>query len=81
MNHRKGYALAMAASALLGYGLAAAQFDALDPVQAAPHIYENVLENERVRVLKVTERNGETMPPEWQIWGWIGCGWLNSPGA
>ena len=62
MKHRKGYALAMAASALLGYGLAAAQFDALDPVQTAPHIYENAFENEWVRVLKVTERNGETAP-------------------
>jgi len=48
--------------ALFGYGIAAAQFNALDPVRVAPHIFENVLENDRVRVLKVTERNGETMP-------------------
>jgi len=47
---------------LLGYGVATAQFSALDPVNVAPHIYENVLENDRVRVLKVTERNGETPP-------------------
>ena len=45
---------------LLGYGMAAAQFAALDPVRVAPHIYQAVLENDRVRVLKVTERNGET---------------------
>lgn len=53
-------ALILVAGGLLGYGLAAAQFAALDPVQVAPHIYQNVLENDRVRVLKVTERNGET---------------------
>jgi len=47
---------------LLGYAVAAAQFDALDPVQVAPHIYEKVFENDRVRVLKVTERTGETAP-------------------
>jgi hypothetical protein len=47
---------------VLGYGVATAQFNALDPVSVAPHIFENVLENERVRVLKVTERNGETAP-------------------
>lgn len=47
---------------LFGYGIAAAQHSALDPVRVAPHIYETVLENERVRVLKVTERNGETAP-------------------
>jgi quercetin dioxygenase-like cupin family protein len=47
---------------ILGYGLAIAQISALDPVRAAPHIFENVFENERLRVLKVTERNGETAP-------------------
>ncbi len=47
---------------LLGYGIAAAQFSALDPIRVAPHIFENVLENEQIRVLKVTERNGETAP-------------------
>lgn len=47
---------------ILGFGAATAQFSALDPVRAAPHIYENVLENEYLRVLKVTERNGETAP-------------------
>jgi hypothetical protein len=47
---------------LLGFGIAVAQYSALDPVRVAPHIYENIFENERVRVLKVTERNGETSP-------------------
>jgi hypothetical protein len=35
---------------------------ALDPVRVAPHIYELAFENERVRVLKKTIRNGETPP-------------------
>lgn len=34
----------------------------LDPVRVAPHIYELVLENDRVRVLRQTVRNGETAP-------------------
>ena len=62
MKRRIGYTLTLLTGGLLGYGVGMAQFDALDPVQAAPHIYENVLENDWVRVLKVTERNGETMP-------------------
>jgi hypothetical protein len=49
---------------LLGTGLAVAAMrsPALDPVNVAPHIYETVLENDRVRVLKATYRNGETPP-------------------
>ena len=35
---------------------------AVDPPQVAPHIFEVAMENERVRVLKVTERHGETQP-------------------
>jgi hypothetical protein len=34
----------------------------LDPVFVAPHVYEKVLENDRVRVLKQTIRAGETQP-------------------
>lgn len=34
----------------------------LDPVRLAPHIYELVFENEKVRVLRQTVRNGETAP-------------------
>jgi len=33
-----------------------------DPTKLAPNIYEAVLENEHVRVLKVTARPGETPP-------------------
>lgn len=62
MHLRKhGFAL-LILGGLLGYGIAVAQFSALDPVGIAPHIFESVLENDRVRVLKVTERNGETAP-------------------
>lgn len=47
---------------LFGAVVATAQSPALDPVRVAPHIFNNVLENDRVRVIKVTERNGETAP-------------------
>ena len=39
-----------------------AQSSVLDPARVAPHIFEVILENERVRVLRVTDRNGETQP-------------------
>ena len=42
--------------------LLAAVPSALDPVKVAPHIYELAFENDRVRVLKKTIRNGETPP-------------------
>lgn len=45
-----------------GWALAAKRSPVLDPVKVAPHIYEAVLDNERVRVLKATYRNGETPP-------------------
>jgi hypothetical protein len=56
-----GVAIVIAAGAL-GFAIASAQSLALDPEKLAPHIYKNVLENEYVRVLKVTDRNGETSP-------------------
>jgi hypothetical protein len=34
----------------------------LDPVRVAPHIYELEFENEQVRVIRQTIRNGETQP-------------------
>jgi hypothetical protein len=61
MTNKREWILALFGS-LLGYGVATAQFSAMDPVSVAPHIYEEVLVNDRVRVLKVTERNGETPP-------------------
>jgi hypothetical protein len=82
MSNRKRLILVALASGTLGYGVAAAQFNAMDPVQAAPHIYENVLENERIRVLKVTERNGETPPihahPDTLIVHLSPCAWMET---
>jgi len=57
----------------------------LDPVMVAPHIYELVFENEKVRVLRQTVRNGETSP----LHGHLGrvvvylqsCAWLEDDGA
>lgn len=62
--------------------LALAQSPALDPVLVAPHIYESVLNNERVRVLKVTDRNGETAPlhahPDRVVVFLSPCAWLET---
>lgn len=83
MSERQHSLLLVIVGGLLGYGIAAAQFDALDPVQAAPHIYENVLENDWVRVLRVTERNGETLPlhthPESVLVHLSPCAWMEEP--
>jgi len=43
----------------LAAGMAATN-PALDPVRVAPHIYELAFENDQVRVLRKTIRNGET---------------------
>lgn len=56
----------------------------LDPVRVAPHIYELALENEKVRVLKATIRNGETPPlhahPDRVIVYLNPCAWLENDG-
>ena len=58
---------------------------ALDPVRVAPHIYELAFENERVRVLKKTIRNGETPPlhahPDRVVVYLNPCAWMESDGA
>jgi len=64
----------------LGFAVAGAQSPALDPVNVAPHIYARVLENSQVRVIKVTERTGETPPlhshPD-RVLGYLSpCAWL-----
>ncbi len=46
----------------LGVAVGVAATSPLDPLRAAPHIYELAFENDRVRVLKRTVRNGETSP-------------------
>ena len=61
--------IALVAVLAVAFGLAvgvtlngASAQPALDPPVVAPHIFSLVFENERVRVLKVTERQGETQP-------------------
>lgn len=46
----------------LGLAVGMAATSPLDPLRAAPHIYELAFENERVRVLQRIVRNGETSP-------------------
>ena len=49
-------------------------------IRVAPHIFEVVLENESVRVLRVTDRNGETQPlhshPDRVIVYLSPCAWI-----
>lgn len=58
--------------------------DALDAAKAAPHIYRTVLDNERLRVLDVTVRNGEMAPlhshPDRLIVFLNACAWLEVTG-
>ena len=59
---RLAASVATALAVGIGIGVAAGQSGALDPVRVAPHIFELEFENASVRVLRVTERNGETAP-------------------
>lgn len=72
-------------STLMGYAFGSAQFNVLDPIRVSPHIYENIFENERLRVLKVTERNGETAAlhehPETLIVYLSSCAWMEKNSA
>lgn len=56
----------------------------LDPVRVAPHMYELVFENEKVRVLQQTVRNGETAPlhghPDRVMVYLQSCAWLEDDG-
>lgn len=56
----------------------------LDPIKVAPHIYELELENNRVRVLRQTVRNGETLPlhahPDRLLVYLQTCAWLEDDG-
>lgn len=53
---------------------------ALDPPLVAPHIFEVAMENERIRVLEVLDRNGETQPlhshPDRLIIYMAPCAWI-----
>ena len=56
----------------------------LDPLMVAPHLYELVFENDRVRVLMHTIRNGETPPlhahPDRVMVYLQSCAWLEENG-
>jgi hypothetical protein len=72
---------------VLSFAAGMAATSPLDPVQIAPHIYQVAFENERVRVLKRTIRNGETPPlmsqPDRVVVYLNPCAWLveNSDGS
>ncbi|MDH3748171.1 MAG: hypothetical protein OER97_08180 [Gammaproteobacteria bacterium] len=74
-----------AALVLLGFtaGIAATP-KMLDPVHVAPHIYQLAFENEKVRVLKRTIRNGETSPlvsqPDRVVIYLNPCAWMEDDG-
>ncbi len=57
---------------------------ALDPVLVAPHMYDLAFENDKVRILKATIRNGETPPlhahPDRVIVYLNPCAWLENDG-
>ena len=57
---------------------------ALDPVRVAPHMYDVAFENDKVRILRATIRNGETPPmhthPDRVIVYLNPCAWLENDG-
>jgi hypothetical protein len=65
---------------VLGIAVGAAASSPLDPLRVAPHIYKLAFENERVRVLERTIRNGETSPliaqPDRVVIYLNPCAWL-----
>lgn len=82
MNKNSRIRAATGVLLVLGLATVLAQSPALDPVRVAPHIYQAVLDNERVRVLKMTERNGETAPlhahPDRVIVFLSPCAWMDT---
>ncbi len=82
MNKKYRIGTATGLLAVLALATALAQSPALDPALVAPHIYESVLSNERVRVLKVTDRNGQTAPlhthPDRVVVFLSPCAWLET---
>lgn len=69
---------------LLAAVVAAAVPAPLDPIRVAPHIYKLEFENERVRVIRQTLRNGETQPlhahPDRLLVYLQTCAWLEDDG-
>ena len=79
-----GYLAGLISGILLGasFTIAMAQGSMFDPAIVAPHIYETTLENDRVRVLKATTRNGETPPlhshPDSVVVYLTSCAWMQT---
>jgi hypothetical protein len=69
---------------LLAAVVGAAVPSPLDPVRVAPHIYQLAFENERVRVVRQTLRNGETQPlhahPDRLLVYLQTCAWMEDDG-
>jgi hypothetical protein len=69
---------------LLAAVVAAAVPAPLDPLKVAPHIYELEFENDRVRVVQQTVRNGETQPlhahPDRLLVYLQTCAWIEDDG-
>jgi len=65
---------------IAGYAAGLAATSSLDPLRAAPYIYRLAFENDRVRVLERTIRNGETSPlvaqPDRVVVYLNPCAWL-----
>ena len=70
---------------LVGLATGLAATSPLDPVNAAPHIYQLEFENDRVRVLRRTIRNGDTSPlvsqPDRVVVYLNPCAWLVEDGG
>jgi hypothetical protein len=82
LNRKYQTVIAIGLLTAVGLATALAQSFALDPVRVAPHIYESLLDNERVRVLKVTDRNGQTPPlhvhPDRVVVFLSPCAWMET---
>lgn len=70
---------------VLGIAVVDAQSPALDPVNIAPHIYATVLENDKIRIIKTTQRTGQTSPlhahPDRVLVYLSPCAWMEESAA
>ena len=84
MNNIGSKILAFVPLLLLAAVVGAAVPKPLDPLRVAPHNFSLEFENERVRVLKQTVRNGENQPlhahPDRLLVYLQTCGWLEDDG-
>lgn len=82
---RKNTIVSVVPMLLLAAVVGAAVPKPLDPVQVAPHVYELAFENDKVRVLRQTVRNGETQAlhahPDRVMVYLQSCAWMEDDGA